>query len=87
MLSDLFKAHLIRHLGMGPAFKDTHRALKHLGNFESIQALEQSEGTPRTLREHWEGTWALGGHLGTRSLRQLGTRTLKAIKYLDTYST
>ena len=27
MLSDLFKSHLIRHLGMGRAFKDTHRTL------------------------------------------------------------
>ena len=71
-----FKSHLIRHLGMGRAFKDTQtfKALL-LGNLGTRRALrEHSEvvgylGTWRAI-EHSEGTWELRGHSGT--LKALG---------------
>ena len=79
MHSYLFKSHLIRHLGMVRAFKDTQRALKHLKYLEGIQVLEHSEDTRRTHRGHSESTWALGVHSGTEAL--------KALKHLDNYGT
>ena len=67
-----FKSHLIRHLGMRRAFKDTQRALKHLRNSDlGTWALGgHSESTRRALGylgtwraiELSEGTWALRGH-------------------------
>ena len=86
MLIILLKSHLIRHSGMRRAFKDTQRALEHLRNSDSTRALrEHSEGT-RALG-HSEGTWALGHlrHFDTRTLRaleHLGSRALKALGHL-----
>ena len=93
MLRNLFKSHLIRHSGTGGAFNNTQTALEHLRNSESTWALGLSEGT-RTLG-HLEGTQALRGHSGTQRalrhlentrapgrLRNLGTRTLRALGHL-----
>ena len=78
-----FKSHLIRHLGMGRAFKDTQRALKHLrhsyletwalgGHSESTRRVVGYLGTRRAI-QHWEGTWELRGHSGTlKALGHLG---------------
>ena len=77
-----FKSHLIRHLGMGRAFKDTRRALKHLrhsdletwvlgGHSESTGRAVGYLGPWRTI-EHSEGTWALRGHSDIRALKALG---------------
>ena len=57
----------------------------HSNIYSTRRALGHSEITQRVQVEHL-GTWALGGHLGTRSalrhLRQLGTRTLRVLRHL-----
>ena len=78
-----FKSHLMRHLGMGRAFKDTQSALKHLrlSDLETWALGGHSESTRRAIGylvtwraiEHSEGTWALRGHSGTwKALGHLG---------------
>ena len=78
MLSILFKSRLFRHSGTRRAFKDTQKALGHLG-------------TRRAVRGHSDTWRALGHlrHLGTltfRALRHLGTWVLKALRHSGTWS-
>ena len=87
MLSILFKSHLIRHSGMGCAFKDTQKALEHLRYSESTRAFGHLESTQRAL-EHSGTRRALGdseGNRALRHLRHLGTRTFRALRHSDTW--
>ena len=94
-----FKSHLIRHLGMGRAFKYTQRALKHLrhSDLETWVLGGHSESTRRAVGylgpwkaiEHSEGTWALrhAGTSGTWALRHLRHSGTWALTHLGTQST
>ena len=94
-----FRSHLIRHLGMGRAFKDTRRALKHLrhSDLETKVLGGHSESTRRAVGylgpwraiEHSEGTWALRGHSDIRALKALGhsdTYGTQALRHLRTWA-
>ena len=91
MLNISFKSHLVRHLRMGRAFKDTHRARKHLRHSDvGTWALGGRPQVSQRVLGHSEGTWAFRGHLCTYRalghLEHLGTRTFRVLRHLDTWA-
>ena len=97
MLSILFKSRLFRHSGTRRAFKDTQKALGHLGTRRAVRGHSDTWRALRHLRHlgtltfralRHLGTWALGylRHSGTQALGHSGTWALRALRHLGTWA-